>query len=171
MRGSRNLTGRSPLAPLGEPDTHSAGRPGNRHSVPAPQYAVIANRFAFLAWESFPILCHSHASDRCLWRENFPVERYSVSICAQIPTDFRTKHGRKSFRCPIQRGISTALRPLFVTERNRRSRLLARSSVRYSSACASCSPVLCRIFILKFLFGKPVKVPSLTYSREPCILC
>ena len=113
----------------------------------------------------------SHASDRCHRRENPPVERYCVSICAQIPTDFRTKHGRKSFRCPIQRGISTALRPLFVTERNRRSRLLARSSVRYSSACASCLPALCRIFILKFLFAEAAKVPSLTYSREPCILC
>lgn len=32
-------------------------------------------------------------------------------------------------------------------------------------------PRICRIFILKFLLGKPVKVPSLTYSREPCILC
>ena len=32
-------------------------------------------------------------------------------------------------------------------------------------------PRICRIFALKFLFAEAAKVPSLTYSREPCILC
>ena len=193
MRGSRNLTGRSPLAPLGEPDTHSAlkgavpetGIPFQLPNMRSLRTGLLFRRerdcqkglCPFLtkglqsaARTSCPltadkthtcslscIFCQvhaptendqnpfaacgrqtlrgffdrlSHASDRCHWRENPPDERYCVLIRAQIPTDFRTKHGRKSFRCPIQRGISTALRPLFVTERNRRSRLLARSSLR-----------------------------------------
>ena len=249
MRGSRDLTGRSPLASLGEPDTHSALRGAAPETgIPCQLPNMRSLRTGLLFWrgnlsrfcviltpvtdvtgvrqrvkkasQSLPpaggkriliIFCRgapqgglscpfgaihllyltenttqaasvrfvryrrtnrargrlqsfcqkrarpffdslSHASDQCHRRENPPDERYSVLIRAQIPTDFRTKHGRKSFRCPIQRGISTALRPLFVTERNRRSRLLARSSVRYSSACASCPPRIMQDFYFEISF-------------------
>lgn len=77
MRGSRNLTGRSPLTPLGEPDTHSALRG-----------AVPETGIPF----QLPNM-RSLRTGLLFWRENPPDERYSVSICAQIPTDFRTEHG------------------------------------------------------------------------------